>query len=186
MSSENRFRRLPPICASVTVLRLLTGRLRFENRYVNRVFVLADGQRFRAFRHLSQKASGARAQTSPAVFVVRFKFARFSQDLNRLLSWVPVPLIGGFPGFRHKLWMVDEETGCWQGIYEWESAEAVEAYRRSLVFRAMNRRAAPGSVSCLVIPQTRIVDYLNSRAVRTKASSATLLPCLRAGRACDR
>ena len=69
MSSENRFRRLPPICALVAVLRFFTGRLRFENRYVDRVFVLEDGQRFRAFRHLSQKASGATAQTSPAVFV---------------------------------------------------------------------------------------------------------------------
>jgi len=165
MGSENRFRRLPPICAFVAVLRFLTGRLRFENRHVGGVFVMEDGQRFRAFRHLSQEASGARARTSPAVFVVRFKFARFSQGLNRLLSLVPVPLIGGFPGFRHKLWMVDEETGCWRGVYEWESAEAVEAYRRSFVLRAMNRRAAPGTVSCSVILQTRLGDYLSSRAV---------------------
>jgi hypothetical protein len=164
MSSENRFRRLPPICAFVAVLRLLTRRLRFDNRYVGRVFVMKDGQRFRAFRHLSQDTSKARAQTSPAVFVARLEFARFSQGLNRLLSWVPVPLIGGCPGFRHKLWMVNEETGCWQGVYEWESAEAVESYRRSLVFRTMKRRATPGSVACTVIPQTRMVDYLNSRA----------------------
>jgi hypothetical protein len=125
MNSQNRFRRLPPVCALVAVLRVLTGRLRFENRYVGRVFVMENGQRFRAFRHLSQRAGGAGGQVSPAVLVVRFKFARFSQSVNRLLSLIPVPLIGGYPGFRHKLWMVDDETGYWQGVYEWKSAEAV-------------------------------------------------------------
>ena len=164
MNLKNRFRHVPPVCLLVAVVLLLLGRLRFRRRYVGRVFVI-EGQRFRVFRQLVLSGTREEAQGSPAVFVVRFKFARFSHDLNRLLSFVPVPLIGGFPGFRHKLWMVDEDTGCWQGAYEWESAEAVETYRHSLVLRAMIRRAAPGSVSSTVIPQTRLVDYLNSRAV---------------------
>ncbi len=57
--------------------------------------------------------------------------------------------------------MVDEETGYWQGVYEWESTEAVEAYRRSFVLGAMNRRAEPRSVSQTTIPQTRLADYAN-------------------------
>jgi hypothetical protein len=170
MSLKNRFRRLPPVCAVVALLRILTGRLRFENRYVGRVFVTEDGQRFRAFRHMSRRASRGRAQASPAVFVVRFKFARFSQRLNRGLSLIPVPLIGGYPGFRDKLWMVDEDTGDWQGVYEWDSTEALKAYQCSFALRVMNRRAEPESISYAVIERTPLADYL---ARRTEPSVPT-------------
>ena len=166
MSSKNRVRRLPPVCALVAVLRMLTGRLRLESRYVGSILVMEDGQRFRVFRHLSLSANEEREQgpPAPAVLVVRFKFARFSQALNRLLSLIPLPLIGGYPGFRQKLWMVQEETGYWQGVYEWESTEAVEAYRRSFVLGAMNRRAEPRSVSHTVVPRTTLEDYVGGRA----------------------
>ncbi len=163
MNSKNRFRRLPPVCALVAVLRLLIGDLRFERRYLGRVFVMEDGQRFRVFRHLSFRGGRTESEVSPAVFVVRFKFARFSQGLNRLLSLIPVPLIGGYPGFRNKLWMVQEETGFWQGVYEWESTEAVETYRRSFVLGAMSRRAEPGSISETVILRTPLEDYVGGR-----------------------
>jgi hypothetical protein len=164
MSLKNRFRRLPPVCALVALLRILTGRLRFENRYVGRVFVMQDGQRFRAFRHMSQRAGKAGAQVSPAILVVRFKFAKFSQGLNRVLSLIPVPLIGGYPGFRDKLWMVDEDSGDWQGVYEWESTAAVKAYQCSFALRVMNRRAVPESISYAVIERTLLADYLTRRA----------------------
>ena len=163
MSSKNRFRCLPPVCTLFAMLQALVRRLRFERRYVGRVLVMEDGQRFRVFRHLSLGRSGAGVHASPAVFVVRFKFARFSQRLNRLLSLIPVPLIGGYPGFRHKLWMVDEQSGYWQGVYEWESPEAVEAYRRSFALQMMNRRAEPESILYEVIEQTQLADYVNQR-----------------------
>jgi hypothetical protein len=163
MSSKNRLRRLPLVCALFAMLLALTRRLRLDRRYVGRVLVMEDGQRFRVFRHLSLGRSGAGVHGSPAVFVVRFKFARFSQGFNRLLSLIPVPLIGGYPGFRHKLWMVNEESGYWQGVYEWESPQAVEAYRRSFALRTMNRRAEPQSISYEVIERTQLADYVNRR-----------------------
>jgi hypothetical protein len=161
MNSKNGFRRLPPVCALIALLRGLSGRLRFERRYVGRVFVMEDGQRFRAFRHLTLRGSRAGTQASPSVLVVRFRFARLSQGLNRLLSLIPVPLIGGYPGFRHKLWLAQEKTRYWQGAYEFESTEAVEAYRSSFVLRAMNRRAEPESISYTVIEQTQLADCVN-------------------------
>jgi hypothetical protein len=163
MNSKNRVRRLPPVCALVAVLRMLTARLRLESRYVGSIFVMEDGQRFRVFRHMSLSGKEEREQGAPAVLVVRFKFARFPQALNRLLSLISVPLIGGYPGFRQKLWMVQEETGYWQGVYEWESTEAVERYRRSFVLGLMNRRAEPDSISETVIPRTLLEDYVGGR-----------------------
>ena len=162
MSSGSRLRRLPPVCALAAVLRTLAGRLGFERRYVGRELVMEDGRRFRVFRHLTARGSAAGEPGSPAVFVVRFSFARLSQALNRLLSLIPVPLIAGYPGFRHKLWMADE-SGRWQGVYEWESAEAVQAYRHSFVLRLMNRRADPSSISYRVMEGTQLADFVSQR-----------------------
>ena len=162
LSHKTRVRRLPPICLLAAVVQTLLGGLQLRRRFVGRELVMDDGRRFRIFRHLSQRSSSG---VAPAVLVVQFRFVRFPQRVNRLLSLVPVPLIGGFPGFRHKLWMVDEETGAWQGVYEWESAEAVELYRRSFVLGVMNRRADPESISFTVVPKTRLADYLEGRIV---------------------
>ncbi len=80
-----------------------------------------------------------------------------------MLSLIPAPLIGGYPGFQNKLWMVQEETGFWQGMYEWESTEAVERYRRSWILGLMNRRAEPGSISESVILRTPLEDYVGAQ-----------------------
>jgi hypothetical protein len=157
---RGRFRHFPPVCLLVAAVLAVLGRLQFRRRYVGNELVMGDGRRFRVFRHLSLRSTSG---VTPAVLVVRFKFARLSQRVNRLLSLVPILLIGGFPGFREKLWMVDEETGCWQGVYEWESAQAVALYRRSFVLGVMNRRADPESITYTVIPQTPLADYLEER-----------------------
>ena len=162
MSSPGRFRRLPPVCLLVAGVLAILGRLRFERGLVGREVAMEDGRRFRVFRQLCRRSGNGSA---PAVFVVRFRFKRFSHRVNRRLSLIPVPLIGGFPGFRQKLWMVDDETGVWQGVYEWESAAAVELYRRSFVLGMMNRRAEPGSLTTTVLPQARLADYLEQRLV---------------------
>jgi hypothetical protein len=160
MRTKNSHRRLPPVCLVVAAALALLGRLRLRRQYVGKVVSMEDGRRFQAFRHLSRRTSDDGAT---AVLVIRFKFKRFSQGLNRLLSLIPVPMIGGFPGFRDKVWMVDEETGEWQGVYEWESADAVEQYRGSFVLAAMIRRADPSSLSYTTIPRIRLADFLDKR-----------------------
>jgi hypothetical protein len=78
---------------------------------------------------------------------VRFHFARGSAKINKRLSLIPIPFILGVPGFRSKLWMLDRETGCFQGVYEWDTVAAAEAYMRSFAIRLMRQRAMPGSLS---------------------------------------
>ncbi len=170
-SPGNRFRRLPPVCALVALLNVLLGRLEFERRYVGRELVMEDGRRFRVFRHLTLRGSGAGSPKPPVVFVIRFRFARLSQDLNRWLSLIPVPLIAGCPGFRHKLWTVDEQSGHWQGVYEWESAAAVREYRGSFVLRLMNRRVESESISYTVMEGIHLADFVKQR---TDDESCTL------------
>ena len=162
MSSPSRFRRLPPVCLMVAAGLALVGRLRFQRGFVGREVAMDDGRRFRVFRQLSRRRGN---DSAPAVLVVRFRFRRFSQRVNRMLSLIPVPLIGGFPGFRQKLWMVDEGTGAWQGVYQWESAAAVELYRRSFVLGMMNRRAEPESITTTVVLETQLAEYLAARLI---------------------
>lgn len=160
MSPESRFRRLPPVCLLVAISLALRRRLRFRHRHVGSVLAMDDGRRFRVFRHMERLETG---DDAPSVLVIRFRFARFSQQLNRLLSLLPIPVIGGFPGFRTKLWMVEEGTGFWQGVYEWESPEALDLYRQSFVLGMMNRRAEADSITSTVIPRTRLSEYLEGR-----------------------
>jgi len=157
---RQKVRHLPPICFLAANANLLIGWVRFPREHLGRVLEMDDGQRFTVFRHahLKRRASG-----KPAVFVVRFKFARFSQAANRRLSIIPIPLIVGFPGFMDKLWMVNAENGYWQGVYQFESPAAVEAYRHSFVLGLMNRRAASGTLSEQVHPGTHLRDFLEPR-----------------------
>ncbi len=58
----------------------------------------------------------------------------------------------GFPGFRTKLWTLDEGTGDFQGIYEWDTVEAAGNYAHSVALAFMAGRSTPGSVSYRVLP----------------------------------
>ena len=153
-------RSLPPVCFLVAHAKLLIGRVRFPKDHLGKNLEMDDGQRFTIFRHAHLKR---RLSDKASIFVVRFKFARLSHKANRRLSVIPIPLIVGFPGFMDKLWMVNEENGYWQGVYQFESPEAVEAYRRSFVLGLMNRRAAPGSLDHQVFLETSLLGYLESR-----------------------
>ena len=161
-----RLRRSPPVCALIAVGCFLTGRSRLSKRHLDKQIEIDGAGRFRIFRHLTRRTPAADAG---ALFVVRFKFARFSHRVNRWLSLIPVLLIAGFPGFRDKLWLVDEETGYWLGLYRFESVEAINAYRRSFVLGVMNRRALAGTVAYETIAATRLQDYLDAHSHAIKS-----------------
>ena len=143
----------------VAIGGFLSGRIRFSRRHYGKRLVTDDGESFTIFRHMTKRAPPA---PTTALFVVRFKFARFSHATNRWLSLIPVLLIAGYPGFRDKVWLVNEETEYWQGIYQWESTEAAEVYGRSHVLGIMNRRARPESGVSQGMPGTALRDFLDS------------------------
>ena len=66
--------------------------------------------------------------------------------MNKKLSLIPIPFIIGAPGFRSKRWMLGQETGEFQGVYEWDTMAAAEAYMTSFAIRLMKRRAIPGTL----------------------------------------
>jgi hypothetical protein len=138
-------------------------RLRFSREYLGKTFLLGESRRFTAFRHVILDPGPADTGRPPAVLVVRFKFARGSRRANRIASLFPVPLIVGFPGFREKVWLIDERAGDWQGAYEWESGSRAWEYAQSFVLGMMIRRAVKDSVSFAVMPKTSLSHYLGTR-----------------------
>ncbi|MFC7046801.1 YdhR family protein [Halobacteriaceae archaeon GCM10025711] len=146
-------RRFSPFASLASFVRLaLAGEVRFPRGRVGET-VRVDGREYTVFREL---VHGSRERPDPpTVFLVRFRLARMPPSLNRLFSWLPVPFFAGLPGLRSKLWLVDESTEEFAGLYEWASPAAAERYADSFAMRFMTKRAAPGSVGYEIRPDTR-------------------------------
>ena len=138
-------RRLPLVCLIISVFRLISGNLLLSKVYLNDDIRADEGKVFRVFRHIRLK--DIKQQDTACVFLVSFKFAHLSHSVNKLTSIIPMLIIAGTPGFITKIYAVDTAEGYWQGMYQWNSVENLNEYKRSLVFRMMNKRAIPGSLS---------------------------------------
>ncbi len=163
VESPGIFRRLPIVCFFIALIYFLIGRLRFPKRFVSRAFEIDEDQVFTVFRHMKRTTKREHSHVGAVVLVVRFRFARFAQAVNRRLSLFPIPLITGFPGFHEKIWMVNEENGEWLGLYEWETERVAKDYEKSFVLRLMTRRAEEGSVSLRIIRDASVSGYLQQK-----------------------
>jgi hypothetical protein len=153
-------RTTPPVCLSVAILELLTGKLKMSREFVGRQTITDNGQVFIIFRHIFNKK--AKISEGHITFVVRFKFARLSHQANKLASIIPMLLIAGFPGFIQKLYAINKETGYWQGMYEWGSVNQLEVYKKSFVYRMMNKRAIKGTVQAHAISNCHLSDLIET------------------------
>ena len=143
---------------------LIISKLQFPSSHTNKILRTDDGKEFKIFRHMHLKSSSQ--SEAGSIFIVRFKFKKFSHKTNTRLSKIPVLLIAGFPGLRDKLWMIDWKTDYWQGLYQWESVNAIKNYKKSFVLGMMNKRAINKSISYEIIKDKNLDDYLQSRILK--------------------
>ena len=141
-----------------SIFNILFLRLNFPKTHIEQEIKMEDGLKFKIFRHMNLKVKNQSSNKS--IFMVRFKFKKFSHKTNIRLSKIPIMLIAGFPGFRDKLWMIDYETGYWQVLYQWETEETIKKYQKSFVLRLMNKRADSSSLEYSIIPNKDIKEYL--------------------------
>ena len=137
---------------------LIKRRIHFPKRYLGRILLMEDGQKFQVIRHLEINPENGPDKLR-AVFKVRFKFSGLSLPVNKRLSMIPAPFLMAKPGFRQKIWSVSGD-GYFQGIYEWASKEAAAKYPQSFIFRMMTKRSAAGTLSSEVIPDSALSDYV--------------------------
>jgi len=147
------------IFAHTLVFNVFSGRVHFPDESVGVKLKMEDGKIFTVLRRL--QVEGENNTTDEfAVFKVRFKFKSLKFETNKRLSMIPAPFLMGMRGFREKYWTFNEETDYFQGIYQWESKEIAEKYPSSFIFKLMTKRAAPGTLSYEIIPDTYISKYI--------------------------
>ena len=154
-----KIRKIPPVCIVVAFVKLFTGCLKLTVEYLGIELKYEDGNVFRVFRNI--KAQKQDSSFDSCVFVVSFKFARLSHKANEVASFLPMMLIAGFPGFIQKMYAVNDQSGYWMGMYEWKSKQHLDAYKKSLVFRMMNKRAVNESVSMMEARNSVLEGYIH-------------------------
>lgn len=130
-----------------TQINFLTGRLHFPKGRVGQTLTMEDGQDFLIFREAVVEPGRKQPQEPGAVFRVRFHVANMTPEQNKRFSLIPIPFFTGLPGFRRKLWMLNEKTGDFQGIYRWDTVRDAQNYANSFAMKFMTGRSLPGSAS---------------------------------------
>jgi len=150
-------RKSPPVCLGISIMRLMAGRLQLSKTYAGQTIIMEGEQEYEVFRHI--RIHPDREAASPVTFLVRFKFSRLSHKANKIASVIPMLLITGFPGFHIKMYGVNRANGYWQGMYQWESKQALNEYKASFVFRMMNKRAIKSSISSFELYNQPLLSY---------------------------
>jgi len=133
---------------------VLTGRINFPRECLGQTVVMSDGQKFKIFKHAKLNCPPGKEREPLAIFQVRFHVANMTPRQNKMFATIPIPFFVGLPGFRSKFWMLNEETGDFQGIYEWDTINDAENYAKSYAVRFMTGRSVPGTVTWKIIPKS--------------------------------
>jgi hypothetical protein len=156
----SKIRKMPIICLIIAIARLLTGKLRLSKQYWNNTIKMESGKKFVIFRHITSyplnQVDGA------CVFIVSFKFARLTYKANKLTSIIPMLMIAGFPGFVAKMYAICLDDGYWQGMYQWKSIEYLKDYKKSFVFKMMNKRSLKDSINIIEMKNQKLTDFIDS------------------------
>jgi hypothetical protein len=103
--------------------------------HVGAMLSFRDGTTSRVFRETY--VVGA-ATSEPVLLVIRFRLA-FLGDLGLLHAGfrreclIHTPLFAGFRGIRSKLWLEDEDTRVYRGVYQWDGEEDAATYAARMV-----------------------------------------------------
>jgi len=134
-----------------TFLYLIIGRISFPKDRKGEEILMSDGIKFKIFRQVIVKPSRKQTALPEALFKVRFIVENMSLKQNIRFSRIPIPFFIGLPGIRSKLWTFNEETGYFQGIYEWDTIKHAKKYSKSFAMKFMTRRSKPGSVCSSIL-----------------------------------
>jgi len=143
----------------VSLVRLLTGRLKTSKQYLGNSIRKKTGEEFTIFRHITENPLDS--TYTECVFIVSFKFKHLSHKANKIASIIPMLLITGFPGFMTKIYAVNNKTGYWQGMYQWKTMKHLEEYKKSFVFKVMNKRAIKKSIESVDLVNQKLIDFID-------------------------
>jgi len=129
-------------------MNFLRGRFHFPKERIGEV-IEYEGEKFTIFRQMLVDTEDSAEPR--AVFKARFHVENMSPERNKVFSRFTIPFFSGLPGFRSKLWLLNEETGDNMGIYEWATPEDAAFYSQSFAMHFMTGRSTPGSTKFEII-----------------------------------
>jgi len=130
---------------------IITGRISFPKDRQGEEILMNDGLKFKIFRQVIIKPRKKQTAHPEALLKVRFIVDNMSMKQNIRFSRIPIPFFIGLSGFRSKLWTFNEETGYFQGIYEWDTIKHAKKYSNSFAMKFMTRRAKLGTVCSSIL-----------------------------------
>ncbi len=134
------------------------GRLHAPKGQIGKIFTNADGEAFVIFKQTILDPLPGEPEKPEAMFRVRFRVPKISPWRDRLVISLKSPVFVALPGFRSKLWMVDEMNDTYQGVHEWSTLRDAEAYVHSYSMEFMTGVAVPGGISYEIIPGGAVVE----------------------------
>ncbi len=134
------------------------GRLHEPQDQIGKVFTNADGQEFVVFKQTNLDPDSGVKTKPEAMFRVKFQVPKIIPWRDRFIITIKSPIFVALPGFRSKLWMVDEKTNTYQGVYEWDTLKDAEDYVHSASMDFMTEVSVPGGICYEIIPGGKVVE----------------------------
>ena len=130
-----------------SVFRMLTGATHYPQERVNTIIKLDDGHQYRVFREVVMGTNPP--QENGGVFRVWF-YTTMSPRQTQWLSKLTRLFLVGMPGFRGKLWLVNDETCELGGIYQFDTVDDARNYAYSFAMGLSKHRSRKGmfSIEC--------------------------------------
>jgi hypothetical protein len=153
-------------CAAVALWLLARRELPLPRRHVDLRLTFADGTCSRVYRETVRRGAPT---SNPSLLVVQFQLRLLGRNpvlhaLFRLESLANTLLFAGFPGFRSKLWLTDERTWVYRGVYEWDDPQLATEYATTLS-ALLHLVCRPDSVCFHVEPGVRRDDFLRDPGI---------------------
>jgi hypothetical protein len=136
----------------------MAGRLHSPKDRLGKVFTNPDGEEFIIFKQTILDPATGIAKEPEAIFRVQFRVPKIMPWRDRFVISLKSPIFVALPGFRSKLWMVDEKNATYQGIYEWSTLRDAQDYVYSASMEFMTSVAVPGGISYEIIPAARVAQ----------------------------
>jgi hypothetical protein len=144
-----KYIQVPPILFAKAAGLWLRGCVHFPKDRIG--LIVKEKEDFIIFRKVVVDPTEMQPINPEAIFKVYFRFVRFSPDVNKILSLIPIPFIIAQPGFRSKTWLFGKETNTFYGLYKWDSVEDAKTYWNSFPLKLMIKRAVPNTLRYEII-----------------------------------
>lgn len=139
---------------------LASGSLHLQRTHLEKIYKIRRGK-YKVFR---ETTSDRRIKENAVILIVGFRLKMIQS--NPMLHWVfqricilTTPFWSGFRGFRVKLWLVDESTKNYLGIYSWEGKENAMIYIKTLE-KILKPISTKNSVWCELVADETFENYL--------------------------